>query len=62
MLVLTRKLDEAIVIGDNIRIQVVEIDRGKVRLGITAPRDIPIYREELMVHLPKVEEKKLNAT
>ena len=48
MLVLSRKLGEKIFIGDNICITVVDIDRGKIRLGIEAPRDVPIYREELL--------------
>jgi carbon storage regulator len=48
MLVLSRKLGEKICIGDNICITVVDIDRGKIRLGIDAPRDIPIYRQELL--------------
>lgn len=48
MLVLSRKLGEKIYIGENIVITVVDIDRGKIRLGIECPRDIPIYREELL--------------
>jgi len=48
MLVLSRKLGEKICIGDNITVTVVDIDRGKIRLGIEAPRDIPIYRNELL--------------
>jgi carbon storage regulator len=48
MLVLSRKLGEKIFIGDNICITVVDIDRGKIRLGIEAPRDIAIYRQELL--------------
>ena len=48
MLVLRRKLGEKIYIGENICITVVDIDRGKIRLGIEAPRDIPIYRQELL--------------
>jgi carbon storage regulator len=47
MLVLTRKLDETIVIGDDIRITVVEVRHDQVKLGITAPRDIPVHREEV---------------
>ena len=49
MLVLSRKLGEKIYIGDNICITVVDIDRGKIRLGIEAPRDVPIFRQELLV-------------
>jgi carbon storage regulator len=48
MLVLSRKLGEKIVIGENICITVVDIDRGKIRLGIEAPRDVPIFRQELL--------------
>lgn len=48
ILVLSRRLGEKIVIGDNICITVVDIDRGKIRLGIEAPRDVPIYRQELL--------------
>lgn len=48
MLVLSRKLGEKICIGDNICITVVDIDRGKIRLGIDAPREVPIFRQELL--------------
>jgi carbon storage regulator len=48
MLVLSRKLGEKIYINDDICITVVDIDRGKIRLGIEAPRDIPIFRQELI--------------
>lgn len=47
MLVLSRKKDEFIVIGESIRIVVVEIRGDKVRLGIEAPKDVKIDREEI---------------
>lgn len=47
MLVLTRKLDESIIIGDNIKLTVVEIRGDQVKLGIEAPREIPVHREEV---------------
>jgi len=47
MLVLTRRLGEAITIGENVKIVVVDIDGNQVKLGIEAPREIEIYREEL---------------
>jgi carbon storage regulator len=47
MLVLSRKLGEKIVIGDNVVITVVKIDRNQIRIGIDAPSDIPVYREEI---------------
>lgn len=48
MLVLSRKLGESIQIGPNVRIIVVDIDRGKIRLGIEAPREVAICRSELL--------------
>jgi carbon storage regulator len=47
MLVLSRKLGEKIVIGDNILVTVVKIDRNQVRIGIEAPPDVLVYREEI---------------
>jgi carbon storage regulator len=47
MLVFTRKRDEAIVIGDGIEIRVIRIGRDSVRIGITAPKDIPVHRHEI---------------
>lgn len=47
MLVLSRRKDETIVIGDNVLITVVDIRGDSVRLGINAPKDIPVYRKEV---------------
>ena len=47
MLVLSRKKDEKIVIGDSITLMVIEIRGDKVRLGIEAPRDVTVHREEV---------------
>jgi carbon storage regulator len=47
MLVLSRKKGEVIHIGDSIKLTVVDIGRGKVRLGIEAPKDVTIMRQEL---------------
>ena len=48
MLVLSRKLNEKIVIDGGIVVTVVKIDRNQVRLGIEAPGHIPVYREEIL--------------
>jgi carbon storage regulator len=48
MLVLSRKQGERIIIGDNIVITVVSLEYGKVRLGIEAPREIEVWREEML--------------
>lgn len=47
MLVLTRKLNQEIVIGDDIRITIVAVGNDQVKLGITAPRSIPVHRSEI---------------
>ncbi len=47
MLVLSRQRDETIMIGDNIEITIVDIRGDKVRLGITAPKDITVHRKEV---------------
>lgn len=47
MLVLTRKVGEGIVIGDDVIIKVVEVKGGSVRIGIDAPKDRKIYRQQI---------------
>jgi carbon storage regulator len=56
MLVLTRKAGEGIVIGDNITIKIVELKGGGVRIGIDAPQDKKIYRQEVYDRI--IEENK----
>lgn len=60
MLVLTRKLGESIAIDDHIRIRVVQIKGKQVRLGIEAPRDTKIHREE--VYQAIQDQNKVSAT
>lgn len=47
MLVLTRRIGERIYLGDDITVMVAEVDRGEVRIGIIAPREVPVHREEI---------------
>ena len=47
MLVLSRKKDEVIRIGDDIKLMVIEIRGEKVRIGIQAPKDVPVHRQEI---------------
>lgn len=58
MLVLTRKSEEGILIGDRIRIVVVEVKGNQVRLGIEAPAEMTVYREEVY---RKIQEENIMA-
>ena len=51
MLVLTRKHLESIMIGDDIEIRVLSIMGDKVRIGISAPREVPVYRKEIYLEI-----------
>lgn len=61
MLVLTRKRDERIIIGDNIVITVVALGGDKVRLGIEAPKDVSVHREEVYEAIQRENALKTNA-
>ncbi len=60
MLILTRKLGESIIIEDNIKITVVDINKQQIKLGIDAPRHITINREEIAKKVK--EENKLSSS
>ena len=47
MLIITRKPGEKIMLGDDIAVEVIEVSGSSVRLGIAAPRELPVYREEI---------------
>ena len=53
MLVLSRKAGETICIGDDIEIMVIKIDETKVRLGIKAPRGVPVHRSEIAARIAR---------
>jgi carbon storage regulator len=53
MLALTRKKGESLVVNNNIEITVLEIRGEQVKLGITAPKDVPVYREEVYLQIQK---------
>lgn len=64
MLVLSRKVHEVIRISDDIELMVVEIRGDKVRLGISAPRDVPVHRGEIYeaIHAAELESADCPAT
>ena len=51
MLVLTRKASQAIMIGDDVEISVLAVSGDKVRIGIDAPRAVPVYRKEVWLEI-----------
>ena len=54
LLVLSRRRDQTLVIGDNVEVTVLEIKGGQVRLGINAPKAVPVHRGE--IHAKVIEE------
>jgi carbon storage regulator len=59
MLVLTRKAGEGIIIGDTITIKIIEVKGGGIRIGIDAPRETKIYRQEVY---DRIKEENVEAT
>ena len=51
MLALARKVNESIILNDNIEVTVLEVKGDQVKIGINAPKDVPIYRKELFVQI-----------
>lgn len=62
MLALTRKKGEAIIINGNIEIKVLEVQGDKVRIGISAPEEIDIYREEIYLQVLESNKKASNGS
>lgn len=56
MLILTRRIGETICIGDHITVTVLGISGGQARLGIEAPRDVPVHRQEIAERIRKEKE------
>lgn len=59
MLILTRKLDESIMIGDQIEISIIDIKGDQVKLGIAAPKNVKVYRKEVY---QAIQEENIQAT
>ena len=62
MLALTRKKDEAIIINGNIEVKILDIQGDKVRIGISAPKEIEIYREEVYIQVLESNRSAMNTS
>jgi len=59
MLILTRRVNETLNIGDNIQVTVLGVKGNQVRIGINAPRDVAVHREEIYLRIKREENAKL---
>ncbi len=57
MLVLTRKTNQSIMIGDDVEVSVLSVSGDKVRIGISAPREIPVFRKEVYLNIQAEKEQ-----
>lgn len=57
MLVLSRKKDQAIMLGDNIELTIIDIQGDTVRIGINAPKNVSIYRKEIFIEIQEENKK-----
>ncbi len=62
MLALTRKLNESIMIGNDIEISVLEIKGDQVKIGINAPKSVPIYRKEIYIQIQEANKEAAGST
>lgn len=62
MLVLSRKKNESIIINGNIEVKIIELDDGRVRLGIEAPRSIDVHRKEVFDEIARENKESTNST
>lgn len=57
MLALSRKKDEAIIINDNIEIKILEIKGDQIKIGISAPKSVPVYRKEVFTQIQEANKE-----
>lgn len=62
MLALSRKKNEAIIINNNIEITVLEVKGDQVKIGITAPKEVPVYRKEVYVQIQEANKAATDTT
>ncbi len=61
MLALSRKKNEAIIINNNIEITILEIKGDQVKIGVSAPKEVPVYRKEVYVQIQDANKEAINA-
>ncbi len=61
MLILTRKVGESIMIGDSVEVKILGLRAGQVKIGIEAPKDLKVHREEIYERIRAEEESKRRA-
>ena len=61
MLALSRKKGEAIVVNNNVEITILEVKGDQVKIGISAPKDVPIYRKEVYMQIQQANEEAASA-
>ena len=62
MLALSRRKDEAIIVNDNIEIKVIDIKGDQVKLGISAPKSVPVYRKEVYIQIQEANKEAVTAS
>lgn len=61
MLALSRKKDEAIIINDNIEVKILEIKGDQIKIGVSAPKSVPIYRKEVFTQIQEANKEALES-
>ena len=61
MLALARKVNESIVINDDVEVTILEIKGDQVKIGISAPKDVPVYRKEVFLQIQKENQEAISA-
>lgn len=60
MLALSRKKNEAIIINNNVEVTILEVKGDQVKIGITAPKEVPVYRKEVYVQIQEANKAAVN--
>ena len=61
MLALARKVNESIILNDNSEVTVLEVKGDQVKIGISAPKDVPVYRKEVFLQIQKENQEAISA-